>query len=71
MRRLKPVNEYPTTPGKWRKRYKCHKNKGDHTFVVEHASRIEGYKYLWGVKDLIVFLKCSACGKQDVELEKW
>jgi len=58
--------EYVIQPKGWKKKYKCHKNKGDHTFVIEHAHKCE-----WFRNSIFVEKKCSACGKKSIDLVPW
>jgi hypothetical protein len=58
--------EYVFQPKGWKKKYKCHKNKADHTFVVLHAHRMEWFK-----GNLFIEKQCSACGKKSIDMEPW
>lgn len=61
--------EYVFQPKGWKKKYKCHKNKADHTFVIDYA-----YKCEWFGRDKINILTsyvCNACGKKSTEMEPW
>jgi len=53
------------THNKWRKRYKCKRNKGDHTYEIEYASMLPDW--WWDNKNIMVYKECTACDKQDVE----
>ncbi len=64
MRKPEP-KEYVIQPKGWKKRYKCHKNKGDHTFVVEYAS-ICTWKWMGG--DIFEHRVCTACGKKQFDI---
>lgn len=53
------------TYNSWRKRYKCKRNKGDHTFEIVYASMLPNWWF--DNKKIIVDKQCTACGKQAVE----
>lgn len=69
MKKREP-KEYVIQPKGWKKKYKCHKNKGEYTFIVTHAS----LSCLWligGVPNIFEQHTCSACGKQKVYIVAW
>lgn len=63
MRKPEP-KEYVIQPKGWRKRYKCHKNKGDHTFVLEYATMPTWYM----AGKIFEYHVCTACGKKKFDV---
>jgi hypothetical protein len=61
--------EYVIQPKGWKKRYKCHKNKGDHTFVLDYAQKLAWYPSI--EEKILVHYVCNACGKKSIEIEPW
>jgi hypothetical protein len=59
--------EYPVQPKGWRNKYKCHKNKGDHSLVLTHAY----YWNLWQPKTIFEDYVCTACAKKVYKSEPW
>ncbi len=62
----------------WKKKYKCKKNKGDHTLEIWKIVSRTWWRYVreigwkqngsfWGTTPYWVEWKCTACGKQEVE----
>lgn len=75
-----PVVEVaPTAPSKlWKKKYKCKKNKGDHTLQVrdiyysgwhqeKNGTWINPASHRWGFHSYWVTWECTACKKRVLE----
>ena len=60
--RKREAKEYVIQPKGWRKRYKCHKNKGDHTYELVYAMQVSFFK-----QGILIDYVCTACGKKHVE----
>lgn len=58
MKKREP-KEYVIQPKGWKKRYECHKNKGDHTYELIYAEEISFYR-----QGILEHYECSACGKK-------
>lgn len=65
MRKPEP-KEYPVQPRGWRKKYKCHKNKADHTFVVVYAWQLNWKT--WNQGKIFEESVCTACGKKKIDI---
>lgn len=73
MKKREP-KEYVIQPKGWKKRYKCHKLKADHNYVVVYASIPSWYYIRNGKpieeKNIFEYWECTACGKKHLSIEK-
>ncbi len=73
----KPFDPVRPVPSKlWKKKYKCKKNKGDHTPVIDHITNKHWWNFKdgwvisswrWGTTPYYVEWHCTGCGKHMTE----
>ena len=67
MKKREP-KEYVIQPKGWRKKYKCHKNKNDHTFDLVYAQH---YNFIGWRNVIHEYYVCNACGKKSMKSVPW
>lgn len=74
MKKREP-KEYIIQPKGWKKRYKCHKLKADHNFVIVYANHctwfiLDKFGGKHPESNIFEYWECTACGKKHFAREQ-